>query len=80
MGNSCLGPTDHRVLNLTHLPFVTIDGEDAKDFDDAVFCEQVGVEFHLDVAIADVSRWVESGGAIDREASKRGTQFICRAM
>ncbi len=72
IGEDGLGPTSSRVLNLTHLPFVTIDGEDAKDFDDAVFCEQVGVEFHLDVAIADVSRWVESGGAIDREASKRG--------
>ena len=72
IGEEGLGPTSSRVLNLTHLPFVTIDGEDAKDFDDAVFCEQVGVEFHLDVAIADVSRWVESGGAIDREASKRG--------
>lgn len=72
IGEQGLGPTDRRVLNLTHLPFVTIDGEDAKDFDDAVFCEQVGVEFHLDVAIADVAGWVESGGAIDREASKRG--------
>ena len=72
IGEEGLGPTGSRVLNLTHLPFVTIDGEDAKDFDDAVFCEQVGVEFHLNVAIADVSRWVESGGAIDREASKRG--------
>ena len=60
------------VLNLTHLPFVTIDGEDAKDFDDAVFCQQAGDELHLDVAIADVSRLVRPGGAVDREASKRG--------
>tara|TARA_A100001037_G_scaffold240460_1_gene220371 strand:+ start:171 stop:1820 length:1650 start_codon:yes stop_codon:yes gene_type:complete len=66
------GSKNASVLNLTHLTFVTIDGEDAKDFDDAVFCEQAGIDFHLDVAIADVSRWVESGGAVDREASKRG--------
>ena len=72
IGGELPGSKNASVLNLTHLTFVTIDGENAKDFDDAVFCEQAGVEFHLDVAIADVSRWVEPGGAVDREASKRG--------
>ena len=66
------GSRNPSALNLTEFPFVTIDGEDAKDFDDAVFCQQVGGEFHLDVAIADVSRWVKPGGVLDREASQRG--------
>jgi len=60
------------VIDLTHVPFVTIDGENAKDFDDAVFCEQVGDGFCLDVAIADVARWVVPGGALDGAARERG--------
>lgn len=59
--------------DLRHLRFVTIDGEDAKDFDDAVYCEpreQGG--FTLYVAIADVSHYVKPGTALDKEAYKRG--------
>ncbi len=55
------------------LPFVTIDGDDAKDFDDAVLCqpaEQGG--FTLSVAIADVAHYVRPGSALDREAYQRG--------
>lgn len=59
--------------DLTELPLVTIDGEDAKDFDDAVYCEareQGG--WTLWVAIADVSHYVKSGTALDKEAINRG--------
>ncbi len=58
---------------LQHLPFVTIDGEDAKDFDDAVFCErQTKGGWTLYVAIADVSHYVTFNTALDGEALKRG--------
>ncbi|MDP2822238.1 MAG: ribonuclease R [Sulfuritalea sp.] len=58
--------------DLTELPLVTIDGETAKDFDDAVFCERQGKDFRLVVAIADVSHYVQPGGALDTEALARG--------
>ena len=60
-------------VDLRELPLVTIDGEDAKDFDDAVYCEKQGDKFHLYVAIADVSYYVRSGSAIDAEAHERTT-------
>ncbi len=60
--------------DLRHLPLVTIDGEDARDFDDAVFAERTaGGGFRLIVAIADVSEYVRPGTALDREAAHRGT-------
>ena len=59
----------HRV-DLRALPFVTIDGEDARDFDDAVWCEaNQPTVFSLLVAIADVSHYVPVGSALDEEAS-----------
>ncbi|WP_415035407.1 ribonuclease R [Azonexus sp.] len=58
--------------DLRHLPLVTIDGETAKDFDDAVFCEKQGRGWRLVVAIADVSHYVRPGMALDREAALRG--------
>ena len=54
------------------LPLVTIDGEDARDFDDAVFCERDGRGWRLIVAIADVSHFVFPDDALDREACDRG--------
>ncbi len=59
--------------DLTTLPLVTIDGETAKDFDDAVHCERTGRGFRLIVAIADVSHYVRDGDALDRDARERGT-------
>lgn len=63
--------TDRR--DITRLPLVTIDGEDARDFDDAVYCERSDSGWRLYVAIADVSHYVTPDSAIDREALKRGT-------
>jgi ribonuclease R len=59
--------------DLRALPLVTIDGEDARDFDDAVHVSRVGNGFRLVVAIADVAHYVKPGGALDREALRRGT-------
>lgn len=59
--------------DLQHLPFVTIDGEDAKDFDDAVYCEPIKDGWKLYVAIADVSFYVRPGNELDKEAHWRGT-------
>jgi ribonuclease R len=59
--------------DLRDLQFVTIDGETAKDFDDAVFCRREGKGFRLWVAIADVSHYVRHGDALDADARERGT-------
>jgi len=59
--------------DLRELPFVTIDGDDAKDFDDAVYCRSnPRGGYQLYVAIADVSHYVSIGSPLDKEASKRG--------
>ena len=68
-------------VDLTDLPLVTIDGEDARDFDDAVYCEPAVVKgrgkrpngWRLLVAIADVSHYVKTGSAIDTDAYERAT-------
>ena len=67
-GDEALPRVDQR-----DLPFVTIDGEDARDFDDAVCLVREGDGFRLFVAIADVAHYVEQGSALDREAYLRGT-------
>jgi ribonuclease R len=58
--------------NICHLPLVTIDGETARDFDDAVYCERAETGYKLYVAIADVSHYVHPGDALDQEALNRG--------
>jgi ribonuclease R len=74
------GDKKHRV-DLTDIPLVTIDGEDARDFDDAVYCEpatqgrgKTAIKgWRLLVAIADVSHYVQNGSAIDVDAYDRAT-------
>ena len=60
-------------IDLRRTPLVTIDGDDARDFDDAVFAEPVAGGFRLLVAIADVSHYVQPGCALDEEAYNRAT-------
>lgn len=71
-------PADHRHrVDLRDVPLVTIDGEDARDFDDAVYCEPAkvgrGKGWRLLVAIADVSHYVQTGAPIDVDAYDRAT-------
>src|SRR6266478_1497231 len=59
--------------DLRHLPLVTIDGEDARDFDDAIHVSRTPGGYRLVVAIADVAHYVRPGGPLDREALRRAT-------
>lgn len=59
--------------DLRRLDFVTLDGEDARDFDDAVYCEKRRGGWRLYVAIADVAQYVKLGSTLDDEALRRGT-------
>jgi len=60
-------------IDLRDINLVTIDGADARDFDDAVFCEPSGNGYRLLVAIADVAHYVERGTPLDKQAIRRGT-------
>ena len=70
-----LNTNDHPRKDLTKVPFVTIDGADAKDFDDAVYCNLNDSGFLLNVAIADVAELVNENSYLDQEAKKRGTSI-----
>jgi len=60
-------------VDLRSKPFLTIDGADAKDFDDAILVEEINGRYHLYVSIADVSYYVRPGSKLDEEAYERGT-------
>jgi ribonuclease R len=60
-------------VDLRKTPLVTIDGEDARDFDDAVYCQKTPKGWKLLVAIADVSHYVQINSELDKEAQKRST-------
>jgi len=79
-----MGEAEHRALpasendragreDFRHLPIVTIDGETARDFDDAVYVERRSGGWHLQVHIADVAHYVRTASALDNEARLRGT-------
>lgn len=73
LGEQVAEQDKHGRVDLRHLPLVTIDGEDARDFDDAVFCERKkSGGWRLWVAIADVSHYVQKGSPLDQEAINRG--------
>ncbi len=69
-------------LNLTRLPFVTIDGVDARDYDDAIYARKTDDGWLLQIAIADVSHYVRPGTALDKAASSRGNSiyFVDRVI
>jgi len=73
LGSPPADAVDGERSDLRGLPFVTIDPERARDHDDAVFAERTSDGHRLWVAIADVSRFVPAGSALDREAKRRGT-------
>ncbi|MDR0478033.1 MAG: VacB/RNase II family 3'-5' exoribonuclease [Desulfobulbaceae bacterium] len=66
--------------DLRQVLHITIDGEDAKDFDDAIAIERHGDNFRLYVSIADVGHYVRPGSALDEEARKRGTSIYFPGM
>jgi len=62
-------------LDLRHIQHITIDGETAKDFDDAIAVQKTRKGYRLYVSIADVSHYVQPGSALDKEAYQRGTSI-----
>ncbi len=71
-GKQAVVPPLEKRTDLREVPFMTIDGADARDFDDAVWGEKTDKGYHIRVAIADVSWYVLPASALDKEAFKRG--------
>ncbi len=71
-GDTVPEPSKKGRRDLRNLPLITIDGADARDFDDAVYCEPAAQGWKLLVAIADVGAYVRPGSALDAEAAERG--------
>ncbi len=71
-GKEVPGEAKQGRVDLRTLPLVTIDGEDARDFDDAVYCTPTPKGWRVLVAIADVSHYVQPDSALDQEALRRG--------
>ena len=69
------GLDDPALSDLTHLPFVTIDNEDSKDLDQALYISSDGYDYHLMYALADASYYIRPGSALFAEALQRGTTF-----
>ena len=70
--NKVLAKDKKSRVDVTNIPLITIDGEDSKDFDDAVFAEPNEQGWRLYVAIADVSHYISEGCALDKDAIERG--------
>ena len=80
LGNEATEDDKQGRVDYRDMPLVTIDGEDSRDFDDAVYVERSGKNWKLVVAIADVSHYVPVGGALDQEAWNRGTSVYFPAQ
>lgn len=80
LGNEVREADKQDRVDYRNIPLVTIDGEDSRDFDDAVYAERKGDNWKLVVAIADVSHYVPVGGALDQEAWNRGTSVYFPAQ
>ena len=72
-GSEVPADAKHGRVDLRDVDLITIDGADARDFDDAVFCERKGEGWRLLVAIADVAHYVQVGTSLDKQATIRGT-------
>ncbi len=79
-GSEVLDCDKEERLDLRSLPLITIDGETARDFDDAIYCEKQGKNYRLIVAIADVSHYVTPKTALDIEAAERGNSVYFPTM
>ena len=73
MGRDVAEDAKRNRVDLRDVNLVTIDGADARDFDDAVFCEASGDGYRVLVAIADVAHYVKSSSPLDKQAIRRGT-------
>ncbi len=69
------GLDDPHLIDLTHLPFVTMDNEDSRDLDQALFIDRDGEGYRVMYALADASHYIRPGSALFDEALERGTTY-----